>query len=368
MKLCVLFVGMVTAILTFSRTAQAGSGRIQFTTADTEIIKGREFTVVCQLTSSDAFLDAEFRIVYDSNVLRFVKGGKKVSGGDGVLKISSTGNTDSSNKKTFSLQFVAKKKGNTTLMVDGDIKVTDEEGTAFSISSNQLLISVVKKKSGDSNIEGNNPPEGGDGAPNQPPDEVVRPEATPAPTPEPTPEPTKKPKTTKKPKKTEAPELTEQQIPQEVTDVNRVKDIPFGIEKKNDTITLKNSYEFEVIDPSKVEEVPAGYIQSNIELDGVTVPAYTMERDLDNNYLLLYLKGPSGKNTWYQYDREEKTLQRYTGDMIKKVNQSAGASGRDSSGSGISVLAFGIIIFLVVIILCMMIAMLKMAMKKRDTF
>lgn len=60
---------------------------------------------------------------------------------------------------------------------------------------------------------------------------------------------------------------------------------------------------------------------SNIELEGITVPAYTIENDLDGNYLLLYLKGPSGKPYLYQYDRQEKTLQRYTGSMTEKVNR-----------------------------------------------
>ena len=111
--LCICVVSCICSI-----EAKAASGVIEFTTANSEQIKGEEFTVVCQLTSSEAFLDVSFDIVYDSDVLRFVSGGKKVSGGNGVLHVESTGNDTASYKKTFSLQFVAAKKGDTVLAVN----------------------------------------------------------------------------------------------------------------------------------------------------------------------------------------------------------------------------------------------------------
>ena len=91
-----------------------------------------------------------------------------------------------------------------------------------------------------------------------------------------------------------------------------------------------------------------------------------MENDLDNNYLLMYLKGPAGENNIYQYDRTEKTLQRYTGNLIEKVNRSAGAEGESSGLSVSNYVLFGVIIGLIIIILCMLIAMLKMAMRKKE--
>ncbi len=143
---CLLIPVLVFLIFLIPSKAQAGSGVIQFTTSQPEIAKGDTFTVVCQVTSTEAFLDAEFQIVYDAGVLEFVKGGNKVSGGNGVLYVASTGNETSSYKKTFSLQFKAVDSGDTALSVDGDIKITDEDGAAFSVSSNQLVIEVQKKK------------------------------------------------------------------------------------------------------------------------------------------------------------------------------------------------------------------------------
>jgi len=143
--------------------------------------------------------------------------------------------------------------------------------------------------------------------------------------------------------------------------------VEFGLTQTGDRVVIKNSYEFEVLNPSFLEQVPAGYIQSNIELNGIAIPAFTMEQDLDNNYLLLYLKGPAGKNALYQFDREEKTLQRYTGTMIDKINRSEGK--KVTSGTGLSLSNFvllGIIVTLVIIILCMLIVMLKVVMKKKE--
>jgi putative cohesin domain protein len=64
-------------------------------------------------------------------------------------------------------------------------------------------------------------------------------------------------------------------------------------------------------------------------LYGVNVTAYTIESDLDNEYLLMYCMNESGDKQFYQYDRQEKSLQRYTGELIDKVN----ANASDGNGS-----------------------------------
>ena len=394
--------------------AETGSGVIQFSTTSAQVKKGETFTVVCQVTSTEPFLDVDFTAQYDSSVMEFVRGGKKVTGTGGILKFSSVGNETETTKKTFSLQFVAVKKGTSVISVQGTADITDEEGTAFSVSSNQLAVTVGKKKAG----QMEQPPEG------EPP--VV------------TPEPVLSNNNRLKSLKTTAVKMTPE-FSGEVTDYtatvdsnadvlyvtfeteeetarvqlfgnenlkagqNRVqvlvtaengdkreynidvtretesetskreneenaksKDISFSISKKKNRIILKNSYEFEVLDASELTNIPAGYVQSSIELNGIYVPAFTMENDLDNNYLLLYLKGPSGDKGIYQYDRKEQTLQRYTGSMIDRVNKSAGETQDSSFSLTPNYILLGIIVGLIILVLCMLIAMLKMAMKKKE--
>jgi hypothetical protein len=111
--------------------------------------------------------------------------------------------------------------------------------------------------------------------------------------------------------------------------------------------------------------VPEGYIQSSVVLSGVTLPAFTMEHDLDNNYLLLYLKPKGGDAALYQYDRTEQTIQKYTGTMVERVNK--GETADDSGSFPISTtVLMAVIIVLIVTVLSLLIVMLKMAMKRRD--
>ena len=125
--------------------SRAGSGMIQFTLSNGEVIKGEEVTVVCQVFSSQGFLDASFEVRYDERYLEFIRGGTKVSGGDGVLRISSVGNSEMTEKKTFSLQFRGKKTGTAVVGVKDRAQIITEEGEELSISSNSVTVDVVKK-------------------------------------------------------------------------------------------------------------------------------------------------------------------------------------------------------------------------------
>lgn len=410
----ILFVlGMLFLFLALPIKAEAGSAVIQFTTASETVKKEDIFTVICQVTSSDAFLDTEFQIQYDEELVHFLNGGSKVTGDNGILTVSSTGNETAATKKTFSLQFIADKKGKAVFDIKGTASIRGEDGTTFSSSSNRLVVTIQKKG-------------------------AARGKAAAAKPPVATPEPALSGNNKLKSLKLDAQEVTpefngdreeynavvshstdilfmsfqaedekarvqlkgNEKLKEGVNEVQLVvtaengnartyrihvtresveetrererkknstdTDISFQVKKDKDRILLKNSYEFEVLDPSGLTEIPAGYVLSGIAISGIQVPAFTMENDLDNNYLLMYLKGPTGESSIYQYDRTEKTLQRYTGNMIDKVNKSAGAA-KEKSGLPVSnYVLLGIIIGLVIIILCMLITMLKMAMKKKE--
>ena len=412
-KRVVLLFSLFAGFLLFPAAVKAGSGILQLTSAANSVAKGDVLTVVCQITSEEAFVDTSFRISYDTKILEFVSGGAKVTGGDGMLQIASTGNSEETYKKTFSLQFKAKKRGTTVIAPDGAIQVTAKEGNHFSMSSNQLTITVAKKGS-------------------TPTSASAQPTTAPQVTPEPVLSKENRLKSLKVSAIDFSPDFTpdgkeytatvdantdilyftyisqdekarvrikgnedlkvgendvavtvtaedgstneykikvtkESQAQTEEREKESSEDLPdvgFSIRQSNGQIFLKNSYEFEVLNPDELDSIPSGYIQSTIELSGISVPAFTMEHDLDNNYLLLYLKGPSGDKALYQYDRTEQTIQKYTGTMTERVNNGSSAG----TGSGFSMSSYvllGIIVFLVIIILCMLIAMLKMAMKKK---
>ena len=322
-------------------------------------------------------------------------------------------------KKKYTCKVVvkAKKKGTTIIRADGDISVTNASGEKFSMWSNQVAVSVVKKKKKTGNTEVQTTPK----ATNVP---VV------------TAPPVKSKENRLKTLKLDAvsmmPEFSPEVTAYEATvdansdslyysyalqdekarvsvrggenlsegnndvsfvvtaedgsvreykvmvtketkeetesredEADTTQSVGFVVEQKGDKKIIKNSYEFEVANPDDLERVPEGYIQSSVVLSGVTVPAFTMEHDLDNNYLLLYLKPKGGDAALYQYDRTEQTIQKYTGTMVERVNK--GETADDSGSFPISTtVLMAVIIVLIVTVLSLLIAMLKMAMKRRD--
>lgn len=402
---------------------EASSCVIQFSTSSAQVKKGELFTIVCQVTSDDPFLDVSFTVDYDDNIMQFIKGGKKVSGDYGELTVDSSGNSDETYKKTFSLQFKGKKNGSGLISVKDTAEVTDAEGNAFSVSSNRLSIQVSKKgsKAEESATVDGEPP-----ADDLPPAVV---------TPSPVSSKNNRLKRLKTTAYTMTPDFSgdvteysakvdnlaetlyvsfvpedekarvriygnenlktgDNQVTVQVTSESgkvrkyritvyretkeeteertetkeeKKKDMSFTVLQRADTIFIQNAYEFEVLDTDGLKEVPEGYIQSKIVLDGVSVPAFTMEEELDSTYLLLYLKGPSGERGLYQYDREEKTLQRYTGNMVERVNRGNASSDGGSLETGSTpYVMLAIIVVLVILILCLLIAMLKMAIRRKE--
>jgi hypothetical protein len=143
------FLLVLPLIPVYPAAAEAGSGSIQFTTSSAQVKRGDIFTVVCQVSSATAFTDVSFTVDYDDSVMEFIKGGSKVSGGYGELTVDSSGNSDETYKKTFSLQFMAQGKGAGMVSVKkGTVEMTDADGNAFSTSSNALSIQVTKKGKG----------------------------------------------------------------------------------------------------------------------------------------------------------------------------------------------------------------------------
>lgn len=371
-QIFLLFFSIALTLLLLPVRAEASSCVIQFTSGQSEVKSGTVFTIVCQVTSSTAFVDTEFTVEYDDALMEFLEGGKKVSGGGGELQVSSVGNSTETNKKTFSLQFRAKKSGSGLIYVKDRADVTDADGNAFSVSSNRLSITVVKNvkptpekdsagnDSGIKAIEDKNDPaqqvqssqepqgtpEGPDSGLDMPEEEAV---------PSPTPQPSK--------------DVGQDDVGQG-KESNKEKNDVFGLQfaasRDGSRILLQNSYSFWVEDVDDSVQVPEGYEKTKIELDGITVPAYTAENDLDGNYLLMYLKSSSGNTGWYQYDREEKTLQRYTGNMVSRINNGSASQGGIFSGETAGYVMFVIIVLLAIAVIALLSALLKRIIQEKE--
>lgn len=74
------------------------------------------------------------------------------------------------------------------------------------------------------------------------------------------------------------------------------------------------SGKYKLIEPGSEVLTPNGYIETRIIVSGNSIAAYSPEDDFESEFLLIYAMNEFGEEGYYQYDRIEKTLQRYVTD------------------------------------------------------
>lgn len=75
------------------------------------------------------------------------------------------------------------------------------------------------------------------------------------------------------------------------------------------TLFLKN---YAVVDIKEDEELNTGFKEADIEIDSQVLPGYEFESKDFKNYALLYLMDENGDTNFYQFERSENTLQKYS--------------------------------------------------------
>jgi hypothetical protein len=88
-------------------------------------------------------------------------------------------------------------------------------------------------------------------------------------------------------------------------------EIKSGIKAVNDgnTVRIFTDNEYELVTDVSDIEIPDGYSKTSMVIDGITIPVYF--NDESDGLMLLVLKNSNGKTALYNYDRTEKTIQRY---------------------------------------------------------
>lgn len=411
--LCFLLAGVFVG----SKTTQAASAVVELSAKEQQVSLGNDFTVVCTVISSDPFSDVQLDIEYNAAVMEFVKGGKKVSGGDGVIHIVSKGNEDEVTKRTYSLRFRSLAAGIGAVKVGDAVSVTDLDGKAFSISSNQLIETIIDPMAANTNLA----------------------TATPEPTPVEVLSTNNKLKVLRihcismKPEfDPEVLEYTVQvdcdtnllyfnyiaaqknavvkmknndellvgendvrivvtaesgdkrtyklNVVKESEDQTRVREqqekgntnIDFSVYEKQGAIYIQNQYQFQIVDVPDDSVIPSGYVKTTVNIEGKNVPAYTMEKDLENNYLLMYLKGDGTEPALYQYDRMERTIQRYTGTMTQKVNKGGNVAQdkeiipREGAWLYVTLIGMAVMILILLIVILNMVLRRKLGRGRRE--
>ena len=81
------------------------------------------------------------------------------------------------------------------------------------------------------------------------------------------------------------------------------------LSSKEKTITIMN--------PGTDVEIPDGFAESTIDIDGHQVKGWVWKADSDHQYCILYGMNDAGELSFYRYDLTEKTLQRYFEDPVE---------------------------------------------------
>lgn len=348
------------------KTASASSATIQFFVSAGSVKTGDDFSVNMTAEASEGITGIDAYVSYDAQVMTYVSGSSGISGGSGLLHVYMSGGKGKKNKYEFSMQFKAAAAGNGAVSISDKASVTGKSGSVMQASSNRVSVNVAggtqqESEAGSEELSNDNtllslgisagtlePQFSGDvteytasvdcntealyftyqasdkkaavsffgneslnygdntvmitvtAQNNDTKDYII-----------------------KVKKETEA--ETEKRLASEGAGGG----IGFDVYTEDGEVYLQNQYRFRIVDVDESEKIPAGYKKTSVLLYGINVTAYTIENDLDNEYLLMYCMNESGDKQFYQYDRQEKSLQRYTGGLVDKVNENA-SDGNDS--------------------------------------
>lgn len=162
------------------KRAKAAGASVSISTRNTDPVVGEEVYVIITVRSSELIKGFEAYFSYDNRVLQFVTGGSVVHGNDDEFQIDDTDRTTSATKITYSVRFIARGKGSTSISLKKGFEVTADNDASSKLSvSYTPLIVMVKNEEAET------------AAPKQtePPEETASPEVSASPS------PTKKPLT-----------------------------------------------------------------------------------------------------------------------------------------------------------------------------
>ena len=199
---CMLFVFVLLWSIK-SYNASASSAEVSIQSSEKQVVKGDIVYVIITVNSSDTMSGFEGYFTYDSRVLQYITGGSVANGNDDKFQISDTGRESGVNTLKYSVKFVARKAGSTSIELKQPCAVySSEDSSKMSVSSDTLNIMVKKtakavKKPDVKSTAKPQPPKDGDNKAMQPSPEtpdVESPQATVVPTVAATAKPKKKTK------------------------------------------------------------------------------------------------------------------------------------------------------------------------------
>jgi len=153
-KLGIFLILFMIAGLIPAKPCLAASAEVSISADATQITEGDSFFVYINLESTTAFGDFEANLTYNDEVLEYQGGASVVSGGSGYLKISDMGVLDGDTSRKYTLEFKALQVGYCKIAFSDRAVVYDfESGNEMSVSSTELTINVSAPQTASTNAE-----------------------------------------------------------------------------------------------------------------------------------------------------------------------------------------------------------------------
>lgn len=114
-----------------------------------------------------------------------------------------------------------------------------------------------------------------------------------------------------------------------------------------------------ILFPIKIESVPNGFKETDLEINGETLKV--MVSELDENFYLIYAMNiETGDKNYYQFDKDSNTFLKYNGEVYQKLMKQSG----DFKLYTIALGGVAIILFLIIIIMATKVSKLKSLIRK----
>lgn len=343
------FIGIFLMVIVFvtsvvgAKNVFAASASVGFEVSEPNIVVGDQFTISLNIDTDTYLGDFEGNISYDSSVIEYLSGPSCIAGGDGMLRIQDTVTEGTWDTRSYVMTFEAVGIGDCELSLIGAPVAYDFETLdPMSVSSASKIIQITAPKTASDNATLDNL-------------KISPSTLTPSFNPEVLEYSVIVDSTTDNlvisAETQDENAIVEIQGNKDfIVGTNPVKVIvvaengskkeytiqvvkedvaatPTDTETKEEEATihanleggstfLTGEYAYTVVTSEEGITIPEGYAKTSIKIDGITVPVYQLEENIEDDYLLVILQNQFGQTNLYRYDRFEKTIQRYTGDRV----------------------------------------------------
>ena len=391
---------MVMLMMSPTMKVMAASAAVEFASDGDVTNVGSKVSVVFTVTSEDALIgDVETFIAYDSDILQFLSGGEFIKGDNGILKVSDTDNTEGVAIKTYNIEFKAINTGVTDIEISGgNAEITDfTDNTSMSVSYGSLQVAVAASvdasndctlksvKLSPGQLDKEFDPEVTEyritlpyeydyivmsAVPNDEKatveikglDDLVVGWNHPVVT------------VTAQSGKTKEYSFavyreSESEQPAGEGTTNPMEELVssdnFKVLSKDGGYVIQSEYAYSIVDLQDESLIPTGYVKNSLKIyDSVTIPVYTLANDQNSDYLLIYAADASGAAQFYEFDKVEKTIQRYNGSLRDTVQKDAVEMSKDEYSKNLTTLAI-IIAVLASFVAILLVFSIKLFIKLR---